>query len=145
MNTLFRLVFYITVLLMLFNLGWGLVRSLDGTVFSDVDDPWDSDVDRDSGESVMYALTGIESKDGTLFGVVLAGAGLVVGLFSLVTHNYTPIALYLFGVGFWASYNGTITAINLGGMIPFEFMILVHATMAFLFIGAIIGLITGNG
>jgi len=142
-NTLFRLALYITIILMLFNLGWGLLRSLDGTVFAESSDQSAINASTDMG--VMQQLTGISPSEQNIWGFILTIGAAASLLFSWMVHSLVPTAMYLFGVGFWGSYNATLSAVNIGGYIPGEFMLLVTAAMGFLFLGAMIGLMTGNG
>jgi hypothetical protein len=144
MNTLFRLALYITIVLMMFNLGWGLLRSMDGTVFADVGDHG-ADIEDGSSIGIIRQFTGLKSSDQALWGIILSFGVLASLAFSWMVHSLVPVALYIFSVGFWGSYHATITSINIGGVIPAGFMLLVTGVMAFLFLGAIIGLTTGNG
>lgn len=128
---------------MLFNLGWGLLRSLDGTVYAEITDP--SSIDNTTDVGIFTELTGLSGDELNLFSIAAVAGMAGAVAFSYMVHSLTPVALYLFGVGFWASYNATITTVNLNGWIPAPFMLMVTVTMIFLFMGAVIGLITGNG
>lgn len=143
MNTLFRLAFYITIVLVLFNLGYGLIRSIPGTAYSSVDDP--SDISGTNATSIFSELTGFEGAGLSIWAIVVSVGGAASVAFSWMVQSLQPLALYIFGVGFWSSYNGTIQAIALQNWMPSSLILMITVAMIFLFIGAIIGLITGNG
>jgi len=143
MNTLFRITFYLMILLILFNLGWGLLRGIDNTVYADSQD--NNVIGESTDMGIFTELTGLQGDALNLFSIsaVVGMAGATA--FAYMVQSLIPVALYIFGVGFWASYNATVTTININGWIPGPFMAMITVVMIFLFMGAVIGLITGNG
>jgi len=76
----------------------------------------------------------------------LAGIGSVVA--SILTHNWLPIGLYVFGEVFWTSFINMWGVIDGAGYISNNlpgFLIIFFVVMVFVFIAAIIGMITGSG
>lgn len=143
MNTLFRIVFHITILLIVFNLSLSVVTNISGTVFSDVDDP--NVVEGDTAIGIFETLTGLEGFSLGVWGFITGITGIGVGLFSVITKNYTLIGVYLFTTAFWTSYNGAVDVINMNSWLPSGFILIITVVMLLLFVGAIIGLTTGNG
>lgn len=143
MNTLYRLAFYIMILLILFNLGWGVLRGLDGTVYAESADH--NIIEEETDNDIFTELTGLSGDALNMFSIAAVAGMAGAAVFAYMVQSLTPVALYIFGVGFWMSYNATVTTINLNGWIPESLMLMVTVTMIFLFMGAIIGLITGNG
>jgi hypothetical protein len=143
MNTLFRMAFYITLLLIVFNLGYSLITSIEGTAFSSVDDP--NVIEGTTDTTIFNELTGLSGAGASIW-AILTGVGAVGSLaFSWMVQSIQPVALYVFGVGFWTSYNGTITSLGLNEWLPPALILMITVAMIFLFVGATIGLITGNG
>lgn len=143
MNTLFRIVFHITILLIVFNLSLSLITSISGTVFSDIDDP--TVVEGNSAIGIFEKLTGLEGFSLGVWGFITGIAGIGVGILSVITKSYTLIGIYLFTTAFWTSYNGAISIINMNSWLPGGFILIISVVMLLLFVGAIIGLTTGNG
>ena len=143
MNTLFRMAFYVTILLMLFNLGWGFVRGIEGTVFEDASEQ--NSIDNSTASGVFSELTGLSGSDASLW-VLFTGVGLLAaGAVSWMVQSLQPVAIYIFGVGFWSSYNATLNVLTMHNWIPAGMVLMITAVLVFLFVGAIIGMITGNG
>ena len=143
MKSMYQMCFYFCLILVLVNLGWGFLRGIDGMWTASASDQNVLDGTNDQG--LIHELTGLDSG-GTNIWLMITSVGATAAVaFSWMVHSLTPLGLYLFGVAFWTSYNGTLTIINMNGWIPGDFVLIVTVTMAFLFIGAIIGMITGSG
>jgi hypothetical protein len=142
-NTLFRIAFYLTILFMLFNLGWGFIRGIDDTIFAEGTEQ--NHIGNTTDTSVFNELTGLDNAGLSIWAMLMGIGGVVTGLVSWAIQNLTPFALYIFGSGFWTSYNATVTAVNLNNWIPGDFMLMITVVVLFIFVGAVIGLITGNG
>jgi len=69
---------------------------------------------------------------------VIAGIGLVI-----VTQSASILGAYIFGAVFWTSYINAFSIIGAIGFIPLGFIVLFTVPMIFLFIGAVIGMLSG--
>jgi len=143
MKSMYQMCFYFCLILVLVNLGWGFLRGIDGMWTASASDQNVLDGTNDQG--LIHELTGLDSGGTNLWLMITSVGAAAAVAFSWMVHSLTPLGLYLFGVAFWTSYNGTLTIINMNGWIPGDFVLIVTVTMAFLFIGAIIGMITGSG
>jgi len=140
---MFQMCFYICLLLVLVNLGWGFLRGMDDLWTASASDQ--NVLDENTDQGLIHELTGLDSGGTDLWLMITTVGGAAALAFSWMVHSLTPLGLYLFGVAFWTSYNGTMTIINMNSWLPGDFILIVTVVMAFLFIGAIIGMITGSG
>jgi len=76
-----------------------------------------------------------------LIGLELLGAGLV----AILTRSLTIVGVYIFGAVFWTSYGMSHEILSYGGYIPGDFLAIFGICMMFLFIAAVIGMLTGSG
>jgi len=143
MKSMFQMCFYICLLLVLVNLGWGFLRGMDDLWTASASDQ--NVLDENTDQGLIHELTGLDSGGTDLWLMITTVGGAAALAFSWMVHSLTPLGLYLFGVAFWTSYNGTMTIINMNSWLPGDFILIITVCMAFLFIGAIIGMITGSG
>ena len=97
-------------------------------------------------ENAIQTLTGLDtpSMQGIWLAVTtLAGVGAILAAW--MTHSVTPVGLWLFGEVFWTAWIRTNIVLNAGGYIPAEFLIIFTVGVVFLFIAAIVGMLTGSG
>lgn len=139
LNSFFRICIFICLLLIVFNLTWAFVHSL--RVFPIGEEGISSG--RTSG--VIEIFTGLSGGMLGLWELVsilgLAGAGAI----SWAIKSATPIGLFIFADVFWVSYNGTIQIMNIGNYMPAEFLLIATVGITFLFIAAVVGMLTGSG
>jgi len=82
-------------------------------------------------------------------GVVgLSFAGVV--LLAWMTHSVIPIGLHIFSTIFWTSWVNMTYIFEYGGAsatsyLPGEFILIFTAIMVFVFVAAVIGMLTGSG
>ena len=143
MKSMYQLSFYICILLILMNLGWGFLRGAEGLWTASASDQ--NLIEGDDDGSILQELTGLDSASTDLWVMITTIGGAAALAFSWMVHSLTPLGIYLFGVAFWTSYNGTVTILSMNNWIPGDFLLLGTVGMIFLFMGAIIGMITGSG
>jgi len=109
-----------------------------------------SGVDSSDTESAVQHFAGFSSSTVTWVfagATTLAFAGVV--LLSWATKTITPIGIHLFATVFWGSWINTVSIFSMGGSsgpyIPADFLIIFTVGVAFLFIAAVIGMLTGSG
>ena len=81
----------------------------------------------------------------SLWGLVTGlgvAAGLVIGK---LTGSTAPIGIFIFSDAFWTSYNATLHILTIGNYLPDSFILLATVGVTFLFIAAVIGMLTGSG
>jgi len=64
---------------------------------------------------------------------------------SVATHSVVPIGLHLFGLVFWSSWVKTSVVLAYGGYIPGELLVIFTVGVMFVFVAAIVGILTGSG
>ena len=69
---------------------------------------------------------------------VIGGIGLAIA-----TQSASILGAYIFGAVFWTSYINAMSIISAVGFIPLGFITLFTVPMIFIFIGAVIGMLSG--
>ena len=142
MNTFFRIAVMFAFGAILLNIGFGFIQGLGAFPLSSDDVIGMDDVDSDNALSQLTGLSGGMQSMWSLF--LVAGAAASVFL-AWATHSVVPIGIYLFSEVFWTSWIRTQSMLSFGGYIPGDFLVLITVGMIFLFIAAVIGMITGSG
>ena len=132
----------ICLLMLVFSLVANFVGGLG--VFPEVGEIGDGSIDEDS--KALSSLTDLSSPSmSALFigvtGLTFLGAVALAAL----TKTIIPIGLHLFGVVFWASWMNMTHILSFGGYIPADFLIVITVGVMFVFIAAIVGMLTGSG
>jgi len=86
--------------------------------------------------------------DASMWGIFIGVTGLTfIGACALafLTKTITPIGIHIFGAVFWASWINMLSILSYGGYIPGDFLLVFTVGVAFVFIAAVIGMLTGGG
>lgn len=147
MNTFFRIAIYLSIVMILFNLTVGFIGGLTNVegnpVFPVADTPGIGNVNE---SSILGEVTGLEDPNMNALWVSVIGIGLLgASALSILTRSLIPIGIYLFSTVFWTAYINCNSILSAGGYIPSEFLSIFFAGMIFLFIAALIGMLTGSG
>jgi len=142
LNSFFR----VCVMIVFFLLGFSLIANFVGSlgIFPDVSNVGISGVNR--SEDALRVLTGLE--DPSMQSIFVGVTGLsFIGVIALagLTRSLIPIGLHLFGLVFWTSWIRMLSVLSYGGYIPGDFLLVFTVGVVFVFIAAIIGLLTGGG
>ena len=62
-----------------------------------------------------------------------------------MTQSTNMIGVWLFSSVFWTSYNNAISVIDVNSWIPGDFLLMFTVAFLFLWVGAVIGILTGSG
>lgn len=146
MNTFFRVAIFFSIAMIVFNMVIGFVGSLENPagdkVFPMRDTPGAVSADE---ESILSEVTGLEEPNMEALWIGIVGGGMAVALFlSWISHTLTPLGIHLFSTIFWTAWIKSNSILS-GGFIPQEFLNIFFVGMIFLFIAAVIGMITGSG
>lgn len=142
MNTFFRVCIYICLLMLAFTLIGNLIVAVAPGAF-----PGQSALkpELQDESSAITTLTG--STDGTLNAVWLSLISLTalpaIGMV-FMTQSLVPIGVYLFGTFFWTSYIHLLSVFGFG-FLPPELIAIFTVGLVFVFVAALIGIITGSG
>ena len=141
MNSFFRICIMFCLLMLTFSLVANFVAGLN--IFPNVTD---IGMEVDDTESALTTLTGLSDPNMNAIWIGITGITFIgVVALAALTQSMIPIGLHLFGVVFWTSWIRMSSILSYGGYIPEEFLIIVTVGVMFVFIAAIIGLITGGG
>ena len=126
----------------LLNIGFGFIQGLGAFPLVEDESIGINDVTTTNALTVLTGLSGGMETMWALF--LVAGAAASVFL-AWATHSVVPIGIYLFSEVFWTSWIRTHSLLDFGGYIPADFLLLISVGMLFLFIAAVIGMLTGSG
>lgn len=140
MNTFFRICVYYCLGLMVFTLLFNLV-ALTGAFDTNVDSGTSiGDTDEALGNLSNLATPNMAY----IFTIVATGVGVGIAV-GYITSSIVPVGIGIFGSVFWSSYVTMHGILAIGGYIPGEILTIVTIGTVLVFVGAIIGMITGSG
>jgi hypothetical protein len=100
--------------------------------------------------SALSVLTGLD--DPTMNGIwgIATGIGAIAAIgLAWITHSIIPVGIYLFSLVFWTAYLNAWSVISYGGFLDSspgpEFLLIATIGILFIFIAAIVGMLTGSG
>jgi len=139
--TFYRTCIYLCVVLIIFTLSINFVNALG--VFSSYDaSPTEESL---TTENALEQISGLSGGMEYIWGLAIGlGAGATMFLVYL-SKQISPLGIYLFSSIFWTSWLKMNTVININGVIPAELIMLFTVGAMFIFIAAIIGMLTGSG
>lgn len=140
MNTFFRMAVYLSFAMIVFNLVIAFIGTLGA--FPVEGTPGTGTVAETNALSTFTGLTG-GMEGAWLLVTTITGFGAIA--LAIAFRQMIPIGLHLFGLVFWTSFTKANSIFSTGGFIPGEFLAIFFIGMMFLFIAAIIGMITGSG
>jgi hypothetical protein len=98
-----------------------------------------------TNENVLSRITGLTGGMEVVWALVTTISGFGAIVLGILTQSMTPIGIYLFSTVFWTAYINTSSILNVGGYIPADFLIIATVGIIFIFIAAVIGMLTGSG
>lgn len=105
------------------------------------------DINATSGNETFQSVTGGYTPSNiwavwSIAGLIALGGSVAI---AVLTRSSSFVAIYLFSIVFWTSYLNMWGIINLNNYIPLEFSAIVHGSFLFIWMGAIIGMLSGSG
>ena len=138
MNSFFRICIVMCIGFILFNVLLAYFASAGNYGFQE-----DIGISVTDESDALTTFTGLKNSNmRSLFLGVTTIAFLGAVTLSVFTRTVTPIGLYLFGLVFWTSWIKTKSILGEGGYIPDNFLIVFIVGALFIFIAAIIGILT---
>jgi len=140
-NTFFRICIFITLGLIIFSLAINFVEGLN--IFPVSGSPHSNVTGVDNALTVLTKLEDPTMQD--LFILVTSVTALLAVGLSYLTASITPLGIFIFGEVFWTAWIRSQVILSYGGFIPGDFLLLFTVGALFVFIAAIIGMLTGSG
>ena len=140
MNTFFRICIFICLSLIVFNVVFALVDGL-GAFPHEKGKPG-PEFDE---SNVLSHITKLDGGMEIIWLGVTTLSFLGVVVLAAVTHSVIPIGLHLFSTVFWTSWIHTQSIISYGGFVPVDIVTVFFVGTLFVFIAAVIGILTGGG
>lgn len=147
LNTFFQICTYITICMIMFCISVNFVSGLG--VFGDMEVIGGPDMGNNTNDTFQRITYKVDTPEGEnitdLWALVIAGAGIAGLVVAWLTHSTSIIGVFIFSAVFWAAYINTLSILNVVSWIPIGYITLFSTGMAFIWIGAIIGMLTGSG
>lgn len=141
MNTFFRICVLITLIMLTFSLVANFVAGLG--IFPNTENIGSSsDTDSALGD---FSTLDDNADMWSIFTMVTVGTGIGALALAWATHSVVPIGVHLFGAVFWASWLNMNSILGAGGYIPGDLLTVATIGVMFVFVAAIIGMLTGSG
>lgn len=143
-NTFFQACVAFTIILLIFTLSVNFV-SVSGFYPTEVE--VGIDVNTTSGNETFQDVTGGYTPSNiwtvwSIAGLIALGGSIAI---AVLTRSSTFVAIYLFSIVFWTAYLNMISITNLGNYVPGGFLFIGTASLIFIWMGAIIGMLSGSG
>ena len=142
LSNFFRICVYFCLVMITFNLAVTFVSALN--LFEPVDSGMDVNLsDKDTtASSIFEAFSRFTGGMGQIWIVLTTVTGLTSLVIARLVGNSSIIGVWLFGEVFWTSYTSALNVTHLSSYIPFEFLILFTVALMFIWVGAIISMLT---
>jgi len=143
MKTFFQISIIITFIMFIFGLLASFIASTGAFPFAD-----DMGISISSDSDFLTKFTGLDEDSQSMRALFLGVTGLsFIGVVALAfaTKSVVPIGLHLFGLVFWASWTKTSVILGHGGYVPEGLLVIFTVGVFFVFIAAIVGILTGSG
>jgi len=141
MKSFFQIAIVITFILFIFGFLASFVASTGAFPFTE-----DMGISISSDSDWLVKFTGL--TDPSMSAIFLGVTGLTfLGAVALAvsTHSVVPIGLHLFGLVFWSSWTKACVVLSYGGYIPGNLLVIFTFGVLFVFVAAIVGILTGSG
>ena len=139
--TFYQSAIYLCITIIIFTLAVNFVNSLDAFPIEEK-----QGVEGVTQENALSKLTGLKDPDMNNLWLLATGIGLAVaGVAAWITKSIVPVGIVLFSDVFWTSWLRMNIVLNIGGYIPGELLLLFTVGVLFVFIAAVIGMLTGSG
>ena len=141
MNSFYQISIILTFIMFIFGLTASFVASTGAFPFAE-----DMGISIDDDSSFLTKFTGLTDPNmGAIFLGVTGLTFLGAVALAVLTRSVVPIGLHLFGLVFWSSWVKTSMILGYGGYIPGELLVIFTVGVMFVFIAAIVGILTGSG
>jgi hypothetical protein len=140
LTSFFQVCVYFCLFLLIFTLSVNFVTGLQ--LFIDVETGPDL-----SGETTAEGVFSriVDNDMFAIWAMVTSLSGLAAGVLAVLTRSVSILGVYLFSVTFWTSYTLFVSTVNINSWIPLEFMLIFTVALLFIWVAAIIGMLTGSG
>ena len=139
MQSFYQVCIFFTVGLMVFTMSVNVMTGMD--IFGNIE-PTGGMVTGNDTNSSFEAFTGY-GMNTELWILVLGGAVLLAVPIAIFTQSLSIVGVYIFGVFFWGSFFNALAIISIGSFMPIFLIPLFIVPVAFIFIGAVIGMLSG--
>jgi hypothetical protein len=140
LDNLFQLCFYFCLVIVIFMVSINIVNSLH--LFA----PISSGISTagKTPENIFTEITGFSGGMEYIWIGLLSATGFIVLVIVKITQSTTMIGVYLLSAVFWTSFTKFASSININNWIPSEMMTAIIVGSLFIWVGAIISLLTGD-
>ena len=141
MRNFFQAAIVITFMMFIFGALASVIASTSAFPFTE-----DLGIGITSESDFLSKFTGL--SDPSMKALFIGVTGLTfIGAVALAvaTHSVVPIGLHLFSLVFWSSWVKFSVILSYGGYIPGGLLVIFTVGVMFVFVAAIVGILTGSG
>jgi len=141
LNTFFRIAIFLCLALLVFTLAINFVNWTEAFPI-DVD----SGISGVHGNDTLSKLTSLSDPNmNFLWAICTTVTGAAAIGISVLTRSIVPVGVYVFGAVFWTSWIRMWSITQIGSLLPVELTSIFFIAAIFLFIAAVVGMLTGSG
>jgi len=133
----FRIAIYFCLVMIIFTLAVNFVSALN--IFSAVPTGISSS---GTPQDIFSEISGFSGGVQYIWVLLLTMAGLFVVFMAKVFNDKAIIGVYIFSAIFWTSFNRCLSVINIGNFIPGDLLTIFVVALLFVWVAAIIGMLT---
>jgi len=131
----FRLCVYFCIGLIIFTLSINFISAMG--IFSSVP----TDISSTSN-NIFSQITGLDEGMASIWAIVTTVGGIGAVVVAFLIQSATFVGVYLFSVVFWTSYSRFIVTININDFIPSDFLIIFTVALLFIWVAAVISMLS---
>lgn len=140
MDNFFQLCFFYCLFISLFMIAINIVNGLN--LFTPVASGISSA--GKTPDNIFAEITGLSGGMEFVWTALLSAVGFIVLVVVKITQSTSLIGVYLLSSVFWTSFTKFISTVNINNWIPSNIMTLFIVGSMFIWIGAMIGMLTNN-
>lgn len=140
MDNLFQLCFFYCLFLSLFMIAISIVNDLN--LFTPVASG--VSIAGKTPDNIFAEITGFHGGMEYVWTALLSATGFIVLIVVKITQSTALIGIYLLSIIFWTSFTKFYSVVNINNWIPSNIITLFVVGSMFIWVGAIIGMLTSN-
>lgn len=133
----FRIAIYFCLVMIIFTLCVNFVSALN--IFSAVPTGISSS---GTSQDIFSDISGFSGGMQYVWAIMLTATGFASFVMAKLMGSTSIIGVYFFSAVFWTSFNRCLTFINIGNFIPAEFLTIIVVGLTFIWVAAVIGMLT---
>lgn len=141
LNTFFKICVYFCLILIIFNFSLTIVNSWNIFVTAESGVQYEGS----TAGGIFESITGLSGGAGFVWAALVTATGLAALILVKISQSASVLGVWLLSTVYWTSYHGAITVLNMNNWIPNNILLTITLGLLFIWMAAIIGILTGSG